>query len=240
MKSYLALASLLLCTACSSINSSDIKASGIHATNSVSATGGSVTCESTLRAGGGTGSYVDLDTGDALYCNGVHMKREGDMFGQISYRASVASSPRALYEIKLVHQGETLRSGAVMPSPITGARILGGTVHPIGSSVSVTWDPSQYADEGMEANLVMQDSTEKQFGGAKYTDSAPESGSATFTSNETVIKRYNDQTNSYDRVAGPYKVTIELRREKTGALEGAWKGSMRAHQSATIEAKFIE
>ncbi len=230
----------LLCTACSSINSSDIKSGGIHATNAVSASGAAVTCESTLRAGGITGSYVDLDAGDSLFCNGVRMLRKGDVFGQITYRATVASSPRALYEIKLERDGETLRSGAIMPSPITGASIAGGATHRIGSAVTVTWDRSQYPDESMTAALAMKDDHNFKFGGASVTDSAPELGSATFTGADTEIRYYDEKDGGYKKASGPYSATIELRRTKDGSLDGAWKGSMNATQAVSLAAKFVE
>lgn len=241
MTRILTLASLLLITtACSQMNSSDIKSSGIHASNSVSATNGQVTCESTLRAGGSTGTYVDLDGSDVLYCNNVRMSREGDIFGQVSYRARVPSSPRALYEIILVREGETLVSGAVMPSPISGARIEGGQTHTIGQNLTVTWDRSQYTDESTTAVLMMKDSSEKQFDSSSKRDSAPEAGRVTFTGDDTVIRAYREKTNSYEQIDGPYTMTIQLRREKAGALQGAWKGSMNAQQTVVLEGKLVE
>lgn len=222
------------------MNSGDIKSSGIHAVNAVSAAGGDVTCESVLRAGGTTGTYIDLDDGDALYCNGVRMTRQGDVFGQITYKARVPSNPRAIYEIKFVRAGETLVAGAMMPSPITGAAIVGGNSQRIGSSFTVTWDRSAYADESTTAFLMMSDSSDRHYGSATAKDPAPELGRATFAAGDTEIRYFDSRNNRYERVSGPYSSRVELRREKIGAMTGAWKGSMSAVQSSSLDLRMVD
>jgi hypothetical protein len=104
----------------------------------------------------------------------------------------------------------------------------------------VTWDRSAYFDEQTSANLYMNDDHQSKFGAASVRDSSPESGTATFRGDDTQIRYYDEKTGNYQRASGPYSASIEVRRSKVGALDGAWQGSIEASQSSSLNAKFVD
>ena len=104
--------------ACSNTPSSNVKTSGIYATLSVTAQGGSALCTAVFQVGGSTGTYLSLDNGDTVTCNGIAMTSSNTL-GAILYSATLPANAGATYAVVLNRTGEDPHISLVtLPDPL--------------------------------------------------------------------------------------------------------------------------
>ncbi len=136
---YLACLVPTLFLGCTSATSTDVKTSGISADYAVTTFEG--TPQAAIRATFTIGStYLDLQGGDAAYCEGVALNREKNALGQIVY--TVALPRKAVgqtYTFELRRSGETLRSTVTQPATITVAAPTQGQDLKVATNATVRW-----------------------------------------------------------------------------------------------------
>jgi len=229
---FAALGALLLNTACSFTASSNVKSKAIHASNTVAVSNNSAVCSAILQVGGTNGTYIDLDGGDQLNCNGIKMSRHKNIANQIWYEATLPYVPGGTYNIQLVRGDETMNSSIKIPSQIEDARIEGGPSHKIGEPLTVVWKTSQASGESVNVELTLSSSRASASRTVLASDSAGDSGTATFSGTDTVITTYENEVRKQE--PGPYNGTVWLRRKATGFLSGSWSGEAIGTQKISL------
>lgn len=136
---YLACLVPALFLGCTSATSTDVKTSGISADYGVTTFEG--TTQASVRATFTIGStYLDLQGGDAAYCDGVALNREKNVLGQIEYTGSLPrKAVGQTYTFELRRSGETLRSTVNQPASFTVAAPTQGQDLKVGTSATVRW-----------------------------------------------------------------------------------------------------
>lgn len=136
---YLACLVPTLFLGCTSATSTDVKTSGITADYGVITVEG--TTQASVRATFTIGStYLDLQGGDAAYCDGVVLNREKNVLGQITYTGSLPrKAVGQTYTFELRRSGETLRSTVSQPASFTVAAPTRGQDLKVGTSATVRW-----------------------------------------------------------------------------------------------------
>lgn len=136
---YLAFLVPTLFLGCTSATSTDVKTSGISADYGVTTFEG--TTQASVRATFTIGStYLDLQGGDAAYCDGVVLNREKNVLGQITYTGALPrKAVGQTYTFELRRSGETLRSTVTQPASIAVAAPTQGQDLKVGASATVRW-----------------------------------------------------------------------------------------------------
>ncbi len=83
---YLSLLPILfLFISCGQTDSENIKTSGIHVTYELTEadSSGSALCEATFRVGSSVGTYIELNSGDRITCNGQLMTKTVFLVSQV-------------------------------------------------------------------------------------------------------------------------------------------------------------
>lgn len=231
------LLTLALNTGCAMTASSNVKSQAIYAINTVTQANGQTTCVATLHVGGETGTYIDLDGGDQIYCNGAKMNRRSNIANQVWYEVNVAYLPGSTYRIRLDRSNESMSSEIKLPSEIMGAQIEGGITHSIGQPVRITWQKSMVPLESMTGQLSLASPTRSSVSTSFAADGTPEKGSLSFAGEATVLTT-SDSSGNNQRVSGPYAGTLTLRRQTRGTLSGAWSGQALGQQEVSFSVTF--
>ncbi|GIL16623.1 MAG: hypothetical protein BroJett040_03740 [Oligoflexia bacterium] len=226
----------LILSACSNTLSSNIKTSGFYVTYSVNATGGAIaSCEASFNVGGSTGTYVDLDGGDTVTCNGLSMSRYQDpIFHTITYKVNVPAVVGGVYEIKFVRVGENPYSATVtLPAPILATAPAANANIVKGSTLTASWVASTDPYTSMAVNLsysVPKDSGSTTYSYSKY-DSAPENGTVGWGISETQV---------YPAQAGPWTGTVKFTRSKSGEMAAGLSGYISAEQTVSVSVSLVD
>jgi hypothetical protein len=130
MKKYV-LFSLVLAS-CAKVDSREVKSGGVYATFAVNGdSAGAAECEAVFQVGDLTGTYMSLEGGDEVTCDGKAMTRS-ELLGMISYSVRVPYEVGRSYTVELKRPGEEpYRSVVTLPEPVTitwpraGERVAG-------------------------------------------------------------------------------------------------------------------
>lgn len=216
---------VLLIYSCAKTDSSNIKTDGFYVTYRVVGNNqNSAVCTASFQVGGVTGTYIDLNAGDTVTCDGQSMSRS-EFAGIVTYSANVAYQVGKTYNIVLSRAGEgDYTSSVVMPQQIVGYSPSGSTSYQKGSAINVSWTASSNAFDNMKVSLNYNTGT------SSYSfyedDTAPETGSGYgFSSLETQVN---------PPVAGNWSGSIKFSRFLEGSMDVALEGSVRAGQEVSV------
>ena len=233
----LAAFSLFLC-ACSVTESDNVKSKGIYATHEVQAMNQVAVCKSTLRVGGGTGTFIELSGSDQLHCGDVRMTKQRGVAGEIWYQATVPYRPGSMYQLRLTRSDESLGAAIRLPSEIVDAKIDGGIDQKIAQPFSVSWQKSADVSETTIAVLNLQNQRRDSVKSTSLQDGAPETGRVNFRASDTVITELQQGTQHPSRVPGPYLGEVEITRATSGSLSGSWSGVATGAQMVKLGVSF--
>lgn len=212
-----------LLVSCSNTKSDNVKTSGFYATLSVDGNNqNSVTCKATFQVGGATGTYLDLNAGDSVTCNGNSMNRS-ELLGAITYSATVTYQPESTYSIVLNRSGEGSYTSTVkLPAAITNLSPNSAFSTSKGSVMNISWTPSSNATEDtFEAYLSGSGIS------AILTDTPPEQGALGFGSADTTPSPSSSNT-------GSISASLQYSRIRNGTLANSLSGTIKAYQRSTI------
>lgn len=229
---YALIIATMLTMSCSKTPSDNVKTAGFYVTYNVTGNNqNAVTCTARLQVGGSTGTYLDLNAGDSITCDGQTMARS-EFAGIITYSANAPYVPGKTYEIVLSRSGEgSYSSTAVLPDAIAGYSPNGTPSFQKGSTINPTWTASNNGSDYLYVGL----SYSTALSGSHFiskTDSAPENGNGvSFGPTETQLTPPE---------AGTWNGTIRFTRAREGTLSGSLAGSIRASQEVTVNISLID
>ena len=146
-----AVAALAL-AACTRIPSDGIATREIFARYEVVVSGGVAEARASFTVGEYSNTYLELVRGDSVSCNGVPLRRDGSIIGEVHYSATLPSQPDG-YSFQLRRVGESIytsvggTSGLAITSPAEGARVS------ISQPLQLRWTPGAGGARGVEVEL---------------------------------------------------------------------------------------
>lgn len=132
--------------ACSDTSSQNIKPGAFYGTLSVSGDStNTVTCSATWQVGGGTGTYIELQSGDKTTCSVgtsvITLQEDKSIIDSITYSGTgLPFSPGATYAITLYTNGQTFASTVVLPDSVTITAPSPAQSVAKGSQLQITWN----------------------------------------------------------------------------------------------------
>lgn len=216
---------VLSLAACSNTESENVKTSGFYATYTLFAEGASsASCQATFQVGGSTGTYLDLNSGDTVTCDGQSMVRS-ELLGMITYTASVTATVGKTYEIVLTRSGEpTYTSTVVLPEAVAGTTPATTTNYTKGSVINTSWTPSSNTTEDF-MTVTLSYTAGDHSASASADDTAPESGTLGFGSSDT---------NQYSSTTGTFGGKITFKRKRVGTMASGLEGQIYSQQKLEI------
>jgi hypothetical protein len=215
---------------CTKTVSSNIKTSGLYASYQlVGNNQNSVSCSVSFQVGGFTGTYVSLEDGDQVTCDGNSMIKS-ELFGIITYSATVSFRPSGSYEITLTRPGESAyTSNVTLPTVISGYSPSTSTTITKGNAQSVSWNASANTLESMDVTLSY--SVASQSYSYRQNDTYPENGTLGFSSSET-------QVNS--TVSGTWAGQLKFSRYLDGVMADSLDGYIKAKQEVIVSVSLVD
>lgn len=170
--------------ACSKTPSSNVKTSGIHGSFSVVANQqGGVTCKAEFQVGGGTGTFLELDDGDTVTCQGQVMARS-EFAGIVTYSVPLQPIPGGQYSVVFTRPNESpYRATVTLPEPIAGLNPTAMSSFQKGRPFQVNWTPSSNPADQMQVTLSFK--TGQSYRMAFESGGHPEVGFANFSASDT-------------------------------------------------------
>lgn len=215
---------LLIGVGCAKTESSNIKTSGFYASYRITGNNqNAAVCSVTYQVGGITGTYIDLEAGDIVTCDGQSMNRT-ELAGIITYSTNVAYQVGKTYNVVLTRAGEgSYTSSVVLPEEIIGYAPTNLSNFQKGSAINTTWNASSNIMHNMQVTLSYNTGN-RSYSFYKY-DSAPEAGSGLgFSTTETQVN---------PPVAGNWTSTIKFQRYLLGSMDASLEGSIRGEQEVS-------
>lgn len=218
----------LAATGCSKTPSSNVKTSGIYVSYSVVGDNvGSATCEAQFQVGGPTGTFLELDDGDSVTCDGQPMARN-EFAGIVTYRVPVTYKPRGSYIVVFTRKDEPQYVATTgIPESITGLNPVSFVGLQKSRPFSVSWTPS--LNNGDEMQVALQHSSSRSSGAKFKSGGRPESGVVMFQSEDT---RFEE--------SGPINAKIVYRRMREGRLPLGLAGHIRGVQSVSVPVQLTD
>ena len=220
----------LLMMSCSKTPSDNVKTAGFYVSYAISGNNvNAATCRATFQVGGGTGTYLDLGSGDSVTCDGQAMSRS-EFAGMISYSVNVPYVVGKTYSLVLTRSGESPYVASVsLPEAIAGYSPSVMTSYQKGSAIAPTWTPSSNGSDSMYVSLSYSYTNGSRLAGK--SDSAPENG--------TGIIFDASETQMVPPVPGTWAATIKFSRTRSGSV-GALAGSIRAEQEVSVNVNLVD
>jgi len=226
MKSLFFIISLIFIISCGQTESENIKTSGIHVTYEITETqaGGTVLCEATFRVGSSVGTYVELNAGDRITCNGQLMTKS-EFFGITSYKTTLTSNPGSSYNLLFEREGEEDRNSTViLPKRITLTAPVANDTFTKGSPITINLTPESSSE--LIANIFIDDYSASE-------TLSPEVSSFSLT------PLHNHSNESH--VAGNRAKNLNLTRSNSGGLASGFDGgSIKAKQKLSVSLNFTD
>lgn len=220
----------LATTGCSKTPSSNVKTAGIHVSFTVEGNNqNAATCEARFQVGGATGTYLDLQDGDSVTCEGKTMVRE-EFAGIVVYRVPVSYNPRGAYTVMFTRPKESpYVSTVLMPEPIVGMNPVGFVGYQKGRPFSVAWAPSLNTGDEMRVELSYQAGNTSTF---RYKSGGrPETGGVGFGAEDTTTNPPQPGT-----VSG--KITYH--RVRNGYVPSPLSGTIQGVQTFSVPVQFTD
>lgn len=211
--------------ACSKTGSSNVKTKGISVSYTVEGNNqNSAICRAQFQVGGSTGTYLELEDGDSVTCQGLPMSKS-EFAGIITYTTAVNYSPNGTYTVTFKRSDEPAYIATVtLPPPVTGMNPSAFTSYQKAQPLAVSWTPSSYGGDEMWVQLSYSTINN----GSHHIwerGGQPELGSAGFTA-------YDTTTNPPE--AGTFSGSIKFQRERSGTIPSPLSGSIRGIQSVSV------
>lgn len=215
---------------CSKTESSNIKTSGLYASYQIVGNNqNSVNCSVSFQVGGYTGTYVSLENGDNVTCDGNSMIKS-ELFGIITYSATVSYRPSGSYVVTLSRPGESdYNSTVTLPTDISGYSPSSSTVVSKGNPVTITWSLSTNSYESMDATFSY--TVANQSFSYRQSDTYPENGTLGFSSSETQVN---------PAVSGTWTGNLKYSRYLDGVMADGLEGRIRAQQEVTVSVTLVD
>lgn len=229
-KRVIVLGLLPMAAACSKTNSSNVKTSGIYVTYTIEGNNqNSAVCRAQFQVGGSTGTFLDLDNGDTVTCQGQSMSRS-EFAGIVTYYAAVTYNPGGTYVVNFSRTGEPLYTASVaMPLPIAGMSPASFRTYQKNQAFTISWTPSLSGADSLTAWLSF-DTSNSSYSSTK-SGGQPEIGTVGFAAQDTVAS---------PPTAGTYDGKIEYDRSRGGVIPSPLSGSIRAHQIFTVPIQLVD
>lgn len=105
---------------CAKVSSTEVKSGGIWADVHVTGdSAGGAVCEAVFQVGDATGTFLSLDGGDQVTCDGKPMGKT-EVLGEITYSVKVPYDLTKTYPIVLSRPGETpYEADVTLPEPVS-------------------------------------------------------------------------------------------------------------------------
>ena len=149
------LLSLFSLAACAKVDSTQVKSGGIYATFSVTEEGnGKAICEAVFQVGSETGTFMALEGGDRVSCEGKSLSKS-EVLGMITYSAEVPLDRAKSYGITFSRQDEPeYKAELSLPEPLEltwprPAERVNGT-----NGVELRWNLGASTDYDMFAQVT--------------------------------------------------------------------------------------
>lgn len=216
---------------CSKVPSDNVKTAGIYASYSIKGNNqNSVVCTVQFQAGGSTGTFLDLSSGDSATCNGQSMSRN-EFAGIITYSATLSYAVGVVYTVVFSRANEgSYTSTVTLPEAIEGMSPGHGTTIQKGSALTASWVPSTNLNDKLNATLDIRLNSSRSITHA-VVDSSPENGSLGFS---------GDQTQVTPPEVGNWAGVLTLKRYRMGAMAEGLKGMIQASQQSTVNLTLVD
>ena len=211
---------------CSKTNSDNVKTSGFYVTYTVTGNNvGTATCTARLQVGGSTGTFLELNGGDSITCDGQSMSRS-EFAGIITYSANVTYAVGKIYTVILNRSGEGSYSSTVdMPPVIAGYTPSTTNSYQKGTIINPTWTPSASGLDTMYVDLSYNYGSGSRT--VLHTDTAPENGSGvSFGATDTQVTPAG--------APGTWTGTLRYTRSRSGQLSTSLSGAISASQEVSV------
>lgn len=230
------LSSLIISLSCAKTKSENIKTSGFFADIKVTGSneGSTYYCSVYFQVESG-GTYIELNSGDAVTCNGNTMSKS--VLGSIvSYSTNISAAAGNSVTVTLTRSGENpYESTVVIPSLINSATLTGTPVNSVyqftkGSTINLSWTPTSVTSEYMKIYLEYnyQESKGKTY---EINDTAPEDGVGSFSSTQTNVA--GEPTGSWDG-------NISFYRFNEGTIATGLKGTIKSYQKKSFTITLVD
>jgi hypothetical protein len=214
---------------CAKTDSSNVKTAAFYAEYAIkssTANSSSAVCSASFRVESG-GTFLDLNNGDRVTCNGLAMTRT-ELLGIVNYSVSLPATVGGTYTFILTRSGEAPYTATVtLPEIVVPTAPSVGSVFLKGNVLSVSWTPSENATDSMILSTSKVTSGDSKCPDiAAFDDSAPESGVGSFTSSQMSLP--------VNGASGACGMDIIFQRRRAGTMPSGLKGSIFGIQESSV------
>ncbi len=215
--SILALSSLFLASGCAKVNAEDLNQNAWRGYYDVHNLGNQVRCVASYRAGGSTGSFIELKSAeDAVYCNDKIMKKIDSSIGEVYYEAYADVPTNNNVRIELKRKAGSYFSEVQLASRIEMTTpTLGGNVNK-GSMLYRQW----IAKPNSRMRIMLQYSNA---GKTTYVDR--------FQSNDEGQVRFDENEVPHSSILGVVPAKIHYTRINIGSMPDGLQGTIQSTSS---------
>ena len=215
---------MFLQTGCSKVSADDIKQNAWRAQYNVENKNGRLRCVASFRAGGTTGSYIELnDSSDQVYCQNRIMRKVDGAFNEIQYEAYVDMPSSEKVFIELRRPNGSYFSDVIIPRPIEPTNLSNNSLYK-GQAFWRSW----IARPETRMRITMQ---YRVAGDLKYVDR--------FQPTDQGQVRFEDFETPHSSVYGSIPATITFTRINVGSmpdgLQGTIESSSQLVESVTFQ-----
>lgn len=213
IKSCLLGMGLLLHAGCAKVAADDLKQDAWRAQYKVENLNDRIVCTASYRAGGPTGSFIELkDSDDQIFCQNQRMRKVDSAFGEVYYTATISpqSTDRIFIELKR-KTGNYLADVSLAPAIQPTSQMLGNVAK--NSPVVRTW----IALPDSRMRITMQYGAKEQ---AKYIDR--------FQQNDQGQVRFEASEVPSTAMMGHVPATITYTRMKSGLMPNGLQGNIES------------
>ena len=214
---------------CAKTDSSNVKTTAFYAEYAIkssTANSSSAVCSASFRVESG-GTFLDLNNGDTVTCNGLAMTRT-ELFGIVNYSVNIPATVGGTYTFILTRSGEAPYTASVtLPEIVVPTTPSAGSVLLKGNALGVSWTPSGNSDDSMilsTSKVISGDSKCPDI--TTFDDSAPESGVGSFTAAQMSMP--------VNGTAGACGMNIIFQRRRAGTMPSGLNGSVFGIQESSV------
>ncbi len=177
--SFVTMAFLATMAGCESTESENVKTPGFYAEFSVKALEGNrVECFARFQVGGPEGTYLALNAGDEVTCEGRSMEKKVDILGQVFYATDLSSAAGEEVQLHFYRPNEP-KYETVLSVPEDFAPRLENNPNGViskSSPLHVSWSPPSLASVMTVTASFKNPQRPEFYGSLRGEDRAPEQG----------------------------------------------------------------
>jgi hypothetical protein len=206
---------IIFASGCPNTSSTNVKTSGIYANFEV-ASDQQIIAKAVLTVGGPGGTYLNLQSGESLSCNGVPMTRRSNIFSQIWYDATISANATYLFRFHRTDGDVDTTFGPLPGEPTITSAAPDIT---LGDDLPISWNTGA----GGTASVDIQVTSPAI---SSINTSSADNGSF------TVVGSLFTQSPTAE--PGPYALNIKITRTKNFTLSSPYQGvSAKTKKSAS-------